>query len=183
MLARSSTVGLFAATALSLAVGPMPCFTLESTGAVRLAVTSDEARYGIVPPAAGERPTLTITLGATRAEGSLSLYTHGDEPLRPGRYPVRMSFLDRVGEGRLFHACFVAGTPERPVGVFHSESGWVTIESVEGERIAGRFELEGRGFLASDMDDEDQWVTVRGSFVAEGDGMAVSMTTASTSKS
>jgi hypothetical protein len=175
MLARSSTVGLVAATALSLAAGPMPCFNLESTGAVRLAVTSDEASYGIVAPSAGERPVLTIALGATRAAGSLSLYTHGDEPLRPGRYPMRMSFLDRRGEGRAFHACFVAGTAERPVGVFHSERGWVVIESVEGARIAGSFQLEGRGFLAADPDDEDQLVSIRGSFVASGDTVKVAM--------
>jgi hypothetical protein len=60
------------------------------------------------------------------------------------------------------------GTAERPLGMFHSESGWVTItESMPG-RIAGTFELRARGFLASDAKDENQWVTLRGTFAAEG---------------
>jgi hypothetical protein len=35
-------------------------------------------------------------------------------------------------------------------------------------QISGEFELQARGSLAADLNDEHQWVTVRGSFVAEG---------------
>ena len=170
MLARSSTVGLLATIALSLPADPAaPYFTLESTGAVRLAVTSDEARYGIIPEAVNQRPVLGISLGATRADGVLLLYTYADEVLRPGRYPVGSSLPEQHFAGRRFHPCFVAGTPERPLGFFHGESGWVTITAAEAGRISGEFEIRARGFLAADMTDEDQWVTLRGTFSAEGD--------------
>jgi len=69
MLARSSTVGLLATIALSLAADPVPSFTLQSSGALSLAVASDDARYGIVPGSVNQRPVLAISLGATRAQG------------------------------------------------------------------------------------------------------------------
>jgi hypothetical protein len=170
MLARSSAVGLLATIALSLPPDPpAPYFTLESTGAVRVAVTSEEARYGIIPEAVNQRPVLGISLGATRANGVLLLYTYADEVLRPGRYPVGSSLPEQPFAGRRFHPCFVAGTAERPLGFFHGESGWVTITAAEAGRISGEFEIQARGFLAAETTDEDQWVTVRGTFSAEGD--------------
>lgn len=42
---------------------------------------------------------------------------------------------------RIFHACFIAGTPEHPLGAFHGESGIVAITKVDGGRISGEFEL------------------------------------------
>ena len=169
MLARSSTVGLLATIALSLAADPVPSFTLQSSGALSLAVASDDARYGIVPGSVNQRPVLAISLGATRAQGSLSLYTYGDEVLRPGRYPVSSSLPEYPFAGRGFHPCLVIGSPERPLGFFHGESGWVTITAAKAGRISGKFEIQARGFLAADTTDEDQWVTVRGTFNAEGD--------------
>jgi hypothetical protein len=53
--------------------------------------------------------------------------------------------------------------------MFHSESGWLTITESEPGRIVGTFELRARGFLATNEKDENQWVTVRGTFTAEGD--------------
>jgi hypothetical protein len=171
MLARSSTVGLLATIALSLPADPVaaPSFTLESSGALSLAVTSDEAQYGIVPNSVNHRPVLAISLGATRGDGALLLYTYADEVLRPGRYPVGPSLPEQRFAGRQFHPSFVAGSMERPLGYFHGESGWVTITATEAGRISGEFEIRARGFLAADMTDEDQWVTVQGTFSAEGD--------------
>jgi hypothetical protein len=169
VLARSSAVGLLATIALSLPADPAPYFTLESSGALRLAVTSEEARYGIVPASLNQRSVLAISLGATRAEGALLLYTYADEVLRPGRYPVSSSLPDQPFAGRRFHPCFVAGSVERPEGFFHGESGWVTITAAEAGWISGEFEIQARGFLAAGTTDEDQWVTVRGAFRAQGD--------------
>ncbi len=169
MLACSSTVGLLATITLSLLADPAPYFTLESSGALSLAVTSDEARYGLVPESFNQRPVLAISLGATRAQGSLSLYTYGDEVLRPGRYPVGSSLPQYPFAGRRFHPCLSIGSPTRPLGFFHGESGWVTITAAEAGRISGEFEIQARGFLAADTTDEDQWVTVRGTFGAGGD--------------
>lgn len=170
MLARSSIVGLLTTIALSVPVEPVaPYFTLESTGALRLAVSGDEATYGLMPEPVDQRPLLSITLGGTRGDGALMLYTYGDEPVRPGRYPVGSSLPEHRFAGRRFHPCFVAGSFERPLGFFHGESGWVTITAAEGRRISGEYEIRARGFLASDTTDENQWVTIRGTFGAQGD--------------
>jgi hypothetical protein len=169
MFARASILGMLAATSISLRSDGDPSFHLTSSGAVTLAVTSNEAGYGLVPEQVNGARIIAVSLGATRGEASLTLYTQGDELPEPGRYPVRSTWPDQGESGRIFHACFVAGTPGRPVGGFHGETGWVTITKVEGKRISGEFELRARGMLAADVDDENQWVTVRGSFVAEGD--------------
>jgi hypothetical protein len=169
MFARSSILGMLAATALPLYSDGSPSFHLTASGAVTLAVTSNEAGYGLVPEQVNGRRIIAVSLGATRGEASLTLYTQGDELPRPGRYPVRSAWPDQGESGRIFHACFIAGTVERPVGGFHGESGWVTITRVNGRQISGEFELRARGMLAADVDDENQWVTVQGSFVADGD--------------
>jgi hypothetical protein len=179
MFARSSAVGLLAAIALPLAGEPAPYFTLQSSGAVRLAVTSDEARYGIVPESVNQRPTIAISLGATRGDAALLLYTYADQPLRPGRYPAASALPEQPFAGRVFHPCFVPGSVERPLGFFHGESGWVTITAAEAGRISGEFEIQARGFLADGTANEDQWTTLRGSFSAEGDSTAAAMQTAS----
>jgi hypothetical protein len=172
MFARSSVFGLLAVTSLSLSSDGSPSFKLDATGAVNLAVAGDEASYGLTPERVRGRPVIAISLGGTRGEGSLSLYSQGSELPKPGRYPVLADWPDEFDGDRMFHACFIAGTVTRPVGAFHGETGWVTITSVEAERIAGKFELRARGMLAADIADEDEWVTVRGSFVALGDSTA-----------
>jgi hypothetical protein len=169
MFARASILGMLAATSLSLPSDESPSFHLAASGAVTLAITSNEARYGLVPEQVNGQRIIAVSLGATRGEASLTLFTQGDELPKPGRYPVRSTWPDQGESGRIFHACFIAGTPERPVGGFHGETGWVTITNVEGKQISGEFELRARGMLAADADDENQWVTVRGSFVADGD--------------
>jgi hypothetical protein len=169
MLARSSTVGLLAAVALSLRGDPTPYFTLESTGALQLAVSSDEARYGISPEPYNGRPVITFSMGATQADAALLLFTYADEPIRPGRYAVATDLPREPFVGRRFHPCFVAGSAERPKGFFHGEIGWVTITAVEPGRISGTYEMRARGFLEYAPADEDQWVTIRGSFSAQGD--------------
>jgi hypothetical protein len=159
----------FARAATHDTIGTAPSFTFTASGAVEVAVTSNEVRYGLTPERGEGRPVLNISLGANTGSASLGLYTSGDRPLRPGRYAVLPAWPGE-GSGNWFHASLVAGTVERPVGVFHSESGWVTITRAEPGQLSGEFLLHTRGFLAADMDDEDQWVTVRGTFVADGDG-------------
>jgi hypothetical protein len=181
MLARSSTIGLFAAMALSLSGDPAPYFTLQSQGAVQLAVTGDEARYGIAAEPYHGHPIISISLGATQGEAALLLFTYADEPLRPGRFPVANELPQAAFAGRRFHPCFITGTVERPQGFFHGESGWVTITAVEDGRIVGEYEIQARGFLAADTANEDRWVTLRGSFGARADSSAVGAQTASAS--
>jgi hypothetical protein len=118
-------------------------------------------------------PLLTISLGATSAAGSLSLSISGDRLPAKGRYPVR-PWEDRTASRPQFEALFVAGSPDHPLGAFRGEFGWVTITEVEPGRISGVFEVEGRGFVASDVNDEDRWVSVRGRFEAQGDSTIAS---------
>ena len=55
----------------------------------------------------------------------------------------------------------------------------MTITAVEAGRISGEYEMRARGFLASDTTDEDQWVTIRGRFSADGDSTITAVRTVS----
>jgi hypothetical protein len=88
-----------------------------------------------------------------------------------GRYPIRSTW-DNTATAPSFNAFFAAGSPEHPLGWFHGEYGTVTITRADDGRLAGRFEIRARGFLSSDPADEDRWVTVTGSFEADGDTTA-----------
>jgi hypothetical protein len=138
-------------------------FTLGSRGAVKLAVQSDEARYGTITTAEDGVTLVVISLGATSAEGAVTLTMAANRVLPNQRYAV----------GRQVSALVVAGGPEHPTGAFHGETGWVTITTVENGRIAGEFELRARGFLATDPQDENRWVAVRGQFEARADSTAL----------
>lgn len=175
MRSRSSLLGLMATLAVSLPSHPAPSYTIEAVGALRLASSGQEARYGLMRDPSNGRAILEISLGATHGEAALLLFSYADSELRPGRYPVAMSLPEGSSAGRWFHPCFSAGTVERPVGFFHGETGWVAITSVGDGQITGEYEMRARGYLASDMDDENQWVTLRGTFVAEGDSTATVM--------
>jgi hypothetical protein len=184
MFARVSTLGLVATIALSTSSGPSPAFTLESSGAVRLTVAGTEAHYSISPDRVEGKRELAIALGPTAAKGAIWLFTAGDELPRPGRYPVVYHWTGHKGSeaaGRWFHACYMPGPAEHPLGMFHSESGWVTITEAAPGHIVGTFDLRARGSLASNEKDENQWVTVRGTFTAEGDSTVATLGAVSSS--
>lgn len=172
MYARSTTVGILAAAALALTVQSAPNYTLRSTGAIRLDAAGHEARYGMTPSAVRGRPVLTLTLGGDTAAGAIHLSLPGGRLPTPGRYPIRASWETPA---TAFHASFMAGTAEHPLGWFEGEVGTVTITEAGGGHIAGSFEIEARGFLGSDPANEDRRVTVRGRFDAEGDGTAATV--------
>jgi hypothetical protein len=174
MFAQSSLFGILVGSALALPINE-PSFTLTADGAVALAVHGREAQFGVVRTDSQDHPTITIALGATSAEAALSFYMHGDRLPAAGRYPVRPHGVEESPRERFFHPCLVAGSVERPTGVFHGESGWVTITRSADGWLAGEFELQARGFLATDLSDEDQWVTVRGRFEARGDSTVTSV--------
>lgn len=185
MYARSSALALLAVVALSLSSHSVTEFTLRSSGVVSLSAAGTEAGYGLTRETPEAKPELAISLGVTGGEGALWLFTAGDEMLRTGRYPIQDGSRQDLFAGgrRWFHACFFAGTKEHPTGVFHGQSGWVRVSSVEGGLISGEFEIRASGFLATDTADEDQWVTVRGTFSARGDSTIASITAASAAKS
>ncbi|MGN6392341.1 MAG: hypothetical protein ACTHM9_08875 [Gemmatimonadales bacterium] len=168
MYARSTTLGILTAVALGLNASAEPAFTLESTGAVRLHAEGAEARYEVVPLAVHGQPIIAVSLGGQTGTGAIYLALPGNQLPAPGRYPIRSSW-DAIGTDAAFHASFMAGTAGRPLGWFQGESGSVTITEAADGRITGSFELQARGFLGADPDDENQRVTVHGSFTAQGD--------------
>ena len=175
MYARITTLGILAAIAVAASKSTASSFTLHSSGAVDLRATGQEARYGVVPDAVRGRPVLTISLGATAATGALQLTTLGDRSPTPGRYPIHSSWSELAADSVAFHASFMPGSVEHPLGWYHGETGWVTITESGPDRISGTFEVEARGFSAADPIDEERWVTVRGTFDAAGDSSAVTI--------
>jgi len=170
MFARSSTLGLIFTAALSLPSDRTPVYRMQSSGAVSVSAAGTEAQYGLSQEKMDGKRVLTITLGATTGASALMLFTDGDELPRSGRYPVYFSWEgDSKAEGRWFHACFIAGTVGHSVGAFHGQSGWVTITHNRAGLISGEFQLRAQGFLASNIRDENQWVTLQGTFTAAGD--------------
>ena len=154
--------------AFAIPVNPASRFTVDTIGAISVNANGADARYGVIPAEVNGRTMLTISLGATNSRGSVLLSIAGDRLPVKGRYPIQNS---------AFHAVFVAGSPERPLGWFHVESGWVTITHAVAGHLSGEFEIQSRGFLRSNLNDDNQWVTVRGTFQARGD--STSMTIAS----
>lgn len=179
MSVRIATIGILAVTAVAALPQPSaPTFALQSTGAITLSATGQEARFGVVHQAVRGRPILILSLGATTADGALQLTVAGDHPPAPGRYPIRSSWDELGTDSISFHASFMPGTVDRPLGWYHGESGWVTITDARSDRMSGTFEVRARGYAAADPTDEEQWVTVRGGFDAEGDSTVTTITAA-----
>jgi hypothetical protein len=176
MYFRTATLGTLAAAAVALAWRSAPTYTLQSTGSVTLHANGPEARFGVVPQTVRGRPILIVSLGAAASAGALQLTVAGDRPPAPGRYPIRSSWDELATDSTSFHASFMPGSVERPLGWYHGESGWVTITETDPNRMSGRFEVRARGFTAADPLDEEQWVTVQGSFDAAGDSTGASIT-------
>jgi hypothetical protein len=160
----SILITMLAASTLGSGAG-QAYFTLQSTGALSLRTTGSDARYGIVGEETLDGPRVSVSLGARYARGALILSLPGDRLPPEGRYPVAAGMEDPDR----FHASFVAGSPEHAEACFEGVSGWVTITHTGAGEVAGVFEIQARGFLAGNVDDENQWVTLRGTFRARSD--------------
>jgi hypothetical protein len=172
MYVRSIAAGCVAAIALNLSAFLSPRFHLDSTGAVRLDAGGHEARYGII--ANDGASVLTVSLGATGRGSALQLRLPTAGLPATGRYPIRPSWNDGA-TAPAFQAFFAAGSPEQPLGWFHGESGTVTITRADNGRLAGSFEILASGYLTADTIEAESWVTVNGSFEAEGDSSATTI--------
>jgi hypothetical protein len=175
MYARSTALGILSAIALNLPAHLAPRFTLETTGALRLGAVGHEARYGVI--ADDGSSVLTLSLGAAGPGSALQLRMAGASLPVAGRYPIRSSW-GNPATGTAFHAFFAAGSTEHPLGWFHGESGTVTITRAADGQLSGSFEIRARGFLMADTTDEERWITVTGSFEAEGDSTAMTIAAA-----
>ena len=169
MYARSIALGILAVLDFAPPTPPAPAFTLESTGALRLSTAGYEARYGVVPSPVKGRPILLVSIGDPVGQSVVHLVLPTDRLPPPGRYPI--------GNGA-FQASFMAGPAAHPLGYFRGQSGWVTITEADQGHIAGTFTVRARGFLAANTGNEDEWVTVQGSFDADGDNTAATIASA-----
>lgn len=151
-------------------------FAFSARGGITVAA-SGEARFGMVEATEHMPRFFSLTLGTAGEEGTI-VFSHLASALPlAGRYAVRPWGASADGNG--FHALFIAGTAADPKGVFHAESGTITIRSTRPDAIEGTFSLKARGFLANAPDDENVRVTVHGTFVARGGTMIAQVTSAS----
>jgi hypothetical protein len=128
------------------------------TGAVA-ANLDGKVELGLVPGGSA----FVTSLGADSKEGAILLtWRDGGRPA-PGIYRIAAdSGPSEIG------VVVLTGSAAHPTGVFRAERGVVAIATASAGRIAGQFELRGRGFLAADPSREDREISVQGSFVAPG---------------
>jgi hypothetical protein len=116
--------------------------------------------FGVVGDSASGVSAFTITLGGADSSGAI-LFTSLDGRMpAPGRYELS----DTAGIG--FRATYVAGSAERPTGLFRAKRGTLEITGSSVEHISGHFSFTGGGFLASDPSDEGSEVKITGAFMA-----------------
>jgi hypothetical protein len=175
MYVRPIALAFASALALNMPTDLAPRFSLETTGAVQLIAGGHDAQYGVIGDEGSSM--LTVSLGATGSGSALQLRIPGAGLPAEGRYPIRSSW-DKPATAPAFHAFFAAGSPERPLGWFHGESGTVTITRAADGLLTGSFEIEARGFLTADTSEQEHWVTVKGSFKAQGDSTATTIAAA-----
>jgi hypothetical protein len=125
-----------------------------------------EVAFGVVGDSASGVSAFSITLDGKDSSGAI-LFTslEGRMPV-PGRYELS----DTAGTG--FRAMYVAGSAERPTGLFRAERGVLEITASSAEHISGHFSFTGAGFMASDPSDEGSEVKVTGAFMSTGDPAA-----------
>jgi hypothetical protein len=134
-------------------------FEAVASGAVR-ARPAGAVAFGLVGDSASGVAAFTITLGAEGSSGAI-LFTSldGGTPL-PGRYELN------GGRDAGFRATYVAGSAERPVGLFRADGGVLEITASSADHISGQFSFTATGFLTSDPSAEDSRITVEGAFTS-----------------
>jgi hypothetical protein len=122
---------------------------------------SGEVVFGIVGDSATGVAAFTITLDAEGSAGAILLTSLEGKMPTPGRYEVTDS---EVAGATGFRASYIAGSAERPSGLFRAERGTLEITASSARHISGQFSFTGAGFLASDPSDDSSEVTVSGAF-------------------
>jgi hypothetical protein len=124
---------------------------------------SGEVAFGIVGDSASGVAAFTITLGDESESGAIMFTSlEGKMPV-PGRYEV----TDGAGTGTSgFRASYVAGSAERPSGLFRAVRGTLEISASSAGHISGQFSFTGTGFMVSESSDEGAEVTVSGAFMS-----------------
>jgi hypothetical protein len=153
------SVGLLAGT--TAAPDSSNSFSAVLTGDVK-ATISGGATFGRVAGGPTAPDVFTVSLGADSSQGAVLFTRPNSRSLKVGSYHVSDT---GVTEGSV-QALVMLGPSERPQGVFRASAGTLTITSISDYTITGLFSLDANGFLASKPDQEDQRVSVSGSFSA-----------------
>ena len=133
---------------------------------VRGDVTSEawgEAEFGAVLNPDRSSGAFVVSLGVCGRQSAILFTSRSWTPLTAGRYRVS----ERADGADEILALVLTGSPTRPSGVFHGESGWLVVTAASDRSVAGRFHLEAIGFVAAEPRREDRHVNVTGSFSAD----------------
>jgi hypothetical protein len=154
------TVGAAAGREAGHAVMKRSSYFEASVAGGMSARPAGEVAFGIVGDSASEVAAFSISLGGRDSSGAI-LFTSLDGRMpAPGRY--ELSDTATVG----FRAIYVAGSAERPTGLFRAERGILEITASSAEHLSGHFSFTGAGFQASDPTDEGSEVTIHGAFMS-----------------
>jgi hypothetical protein len=118
-----------------------------------------EVAFGIVGDSASGVSAFTITLGSDSSGAILFTSLDGRMPT-PGRYELS----DTTAHG--FRAMYIAGSAERPTGLYRAKRGTLEITASSAEHLSGHFSFTGAGFRASDPTDEGSEVKINGAFMS-----------------
>ena len=162
-----ATVSAFTLYPASTAGSAIPAsmrssFEARVTGDV-IEAPRGQARFGMIRGGGGLAPGFSLSLGAGDTGGAV-LFSRQGAPLGVGTYRIAEA---NVGEDAV-QALVLTGPPERPTGSFRARRGTLTITLASDNLMAGHFELDGEGFLATNPRDESRRVSVSGEFTATG---------------
>jgi hypothetical protein len=149
---------LLAAAGIAAATVSPSWFEARTSGAAALTL-GGSAEFGRVTEADGGG-RFVLTLGAASPSGAVIFTRPAASRPEPGTYR-----LDGEAPGAI-RALVVTGAPDRPTGAFRARAGTLTITTSRDDLIAGRFEIDARGYEAADPADEDRALRVRGAFTA-----------------
>ena len=157
------TAGAFITAGAAVGSGnrlaPVSYFEATVEGGMRARPAGDVA-FGIVGDSGSGVSAFTVTLGGEDASGAILFTSLEARMPAPGRYELS----DTGGTG--FRAMYVAGSSERPTGLFRAKRGTLEITASSPEHISGHFSFAGAGFLARDPSDEGSEVKISGAFMS-----------------
>ena len=160
-------IGGFGLLSLSLLAGTVRApdnsasFSAVLTGVVKTTISGD-ARFGLVRGRPSAPDVFSLALGADGPRGAVLFTRPTGSGLHVGSYRV----AEAGAEGGELQALVVLGSANHPEGVFRATSGTLTISSISDVEVTGLFSVDTDGFLASAPDQDNQPISVSGSFIA-----------------
>ena len=121
-----------------------------------------EAEFGPVQNPDRSSGAFVVSLGVCGQQSAVLFTRRSGIPLAVGRYRI----AEPANSEDEILALVLTGSPTRPTGVFHGESGWLVVTAASDLFTAGQFHIDAIGFAAADPGQEDRHVNVTGSFTA-----------------